>query len=171
MAAISSGRAAAARREPADDPSFDGTALKKHNGMRKHESSLLTQIRTGKIGLRAFLFQRRVPTVTSPYCSCSEATPEATPLQRPPPEPPDLRGHPAWETAAHITLHCLSYEAERRDLQNMLPRPIRTTRDLAEITSSEGAALTLVRWFLRLGRLKEYRLAIRLAWPEEGEAA
>ncbi len=41
--------------ELADDPDFK-KPLKKHDGLRKHESSLLVQIRTGKVGLNAFLF-------------------------------------------------------------------------------------------------------------------
>ena len=44
--------------EPADiDPEFKGKrALRKHQNLKKLESSLLIQIRTGKVRLRAFLF-------------------------------------------------------------------------------------------------------------------
>jgi hypothetical protein len=38
----------------------------KHAELKKHESSFLTQVRTGKVGLRAFLFQRKVPDVRTP---------------------------------------------------------------------------------------------------------
>ena len=41
-----------------------------HEGLAKAESSLATQIRTGKIGLADFLYRRRVPSVTSPACPC-----------------------------------------------------------------------------------------------------
>jgi len=59
---------------------FSYDALKKHHGLRKHESSLLTQIRTGKVSLRAFLFKRKVPEVATPRCSCGEAPETATHL-------------------------------------------------------------------------------------------
>jgi hypothetical protein len=36
--------------EPADDPRFGEDPLEKHIGLLKHESSVLIQIRTGKIG-------------------------------------------------------------------------------------------------------------------------
>src|SRR5438105_4116656 len=48
-------------------------ALAKHKGLRKHESSMLTQIRTGKVGLKAFLHQHWVPGILTPQCSCEEA--------------------------------------------------------------------------------------------------
>src|SRR5436190_13930238 len=56
--------------ELADQPEFMREALTRHAGLRKHESSVLTQMRTGKIGLRAFLYARRVPEVESPLCQC-----------------------------------------------------------------------------------------------------
>ncbi len=107
----------------------------------KHESSLLTQIGTEKIGLRAFLFQRKVPGIATPLCRCGAAP----------------------ETAAHIILHCVHYEEERRALNERLPRPIRTRNDLQNATEAKATARTLVRWFHGIQRLTEYRLAIQLA--------
>ena len=46
--------------------------LRAHQSLRKEESSVLTQVRTGRIGLRRFLFLRRVPGVATPYCVCGE---------------------------------------------------------------------------------------------------
>src|ERR1700684_949520 len=46
--------------EPADEPPTK-ERLKLHDELQKAESSLLVQMRTGKIGLRAFLFERRTP--------------------------------------------------------------------------------------------------------------
>ncbi|KAG6110288.1 hypothetical protein E4U13_005447 [Claviceps humidiphila] len=40
----------------------------------KHESAALIQMRTEKIGLRGFLFYRKVPDVDSPMCECWEGT-------------------------------------------------------------------------------------------------
>ena len=43
--------------------------LKLHEELRKAESSLAIQLRRGTNGLDAFLFQARVPSVSSPLCS------------------------------------------------------------------------------------------------------
>ncbi|CAJ2503370.1 Uu.00g107640.m01.CDS01 [Anthostomella pinea] len=40
--------------------------------LRKHEVSALCQVRTETIGLRAFLFQRRVPGEATPRCDCGK---------------------------------------------------------------------------------------------------
>jgi Reverse transcriptase (RNA-dependent DNA polymerase)/Endonuclease-reverse transcriptase len=139
--------------EPADmDPEFKGRrALQKHRGLKKHESSLLTQIRTGKVGLRAFLFQRRVPEVNTPLCRCGTT----------------------GETPAHIVLYCPELQQERETLQGaLLPYPLRTTRDFTAATADPACAGTVVRWLLATGRLPEYRRACRYAAiqdQEEGE--
>jgi hypothetical protein len=61
--------------------------LKLHEGLRKAESLLAIQLRTGINGLDAFLFQARVPSVSSPLCSCG-------------------RGQ---QTAKHVLIFCPQY--------------------------------------------------------------
>ena len=46
--------------------------LRLHAGLSKRQSSLLVQLRTEKIGLRDFLFRRRVPDISNPWCACRE---------------------------------------------------------------------------------------------------
>lgn len=46
---------------------------RRHSSLRKAESSALVQARTGKIGLRAFLFSRKVPGIVTPLCDCGES--------------------------------------------------------------------------------------------------
>ena len=139
--------------EPADiDPEFKRKkALQKHRDLSKHESSLLTQIRTGKVGLRAFLFQRRVPEVNTPLCRCS------------------ITG----ETPAHIVLYCPELQQEREALRGaLLPHPLQTTCDFTAATADPACAGTVVRWLLATGCLPEYRRACRYAAiqdQEEGE--
>lgn len=146
------GTAEEARRQrgrhslPANTPDFSSQALKKHEGLRKHESSLLTQIRTETIGLNAFLFGCKVPDVMSPLCRCGRAS----------------------ETAAHLILHCTELTDQRRALDEALERPLRTCRDLADATREKGTAAIVVRWFLKLERLLEYRLAQRIAATTDG---
>ena len=51
---------------------FTDLALRKHEGLTKAQSSLLTQARTGAIGLRDFLFRAKVPGAYTLYCDCSQ---------------------------------------------------------------------------------------------------
>jgi hypothetical protein len=149
-----SGRAAARSQgrgsEPADlDPEFQGKKLlRKHKGLKKHESSLLIQVRTGKVGLRAFLFRRGVPEVNTPLCRCGEGE----------------------ETPTHLTLFCPEFSDEREYLQGALaPQALRTTRDFAGATADPASAPLVVRWLLATGRFPEYRLARRYAEMQDQE--
>ena len=65
--------------------------LKLHEGLWKAESALLTQARTGRIGLAKFLYGRSVPGFTTATCQCRA-------------------GH---ETPRHMALYCM-YEADKR---------------------------------------------------------
>ncbi|KAJ3571479.1 hypothetical protein NPX13_g5362 [Xylaria arbuscula] len=46
--------------------------LELHKDLSKRHSAILVQLRTEKIGLRDFLFKRKVPDITDPKCSCGE---------------------------------------------------------------------------------------------------
>ncbi len=81
--------------EAAEDPRFEKDPLKLHKGLLKHESALLVQMRTGKIGLAAFLFQCKVPGVMTPRCNCGSGAPEKP---------------------IHVVLDCSKYHEERRAL-------------------------------------------------------
>jgi hypothetical protein len=110
----------------------------KHAELKKHESSLLTQVRTGKAGLRAFLFQRRVPVVTTPLCQCGREA----------------------ETPVHIALFCTILEADRQRLMELLaPNPPQTPHDFAAATADPTRTKTVVQWLLSLCRFPEFRLA------------
>lgn len=100
-----------AAAEPAEAPPrliFGPEAIQRHKGQRKSESSTLIQIRTGRIGLRAFLMTRIVPTVATPLCQCGKGE----------------------ETPEHIILHCLIMQPARQLLEASIHRPMRTLRDL-----------------------------------------
>jgi hypothetical protein len=68
--------------------------LQLHEGLTKRQSALLVQLRTEKIGLRDFLFARRVLGVTSSCCQCGERR----------------------QTIAHVLLRCRTH----KDLQNQV---------------------------------------------------
>lgn len=118
--------------------------IKRHKALRKHESSLLTQIRTGCIGLDEFLHERGVPSRATPLCRCGNGP----------------------ETPEHILLFCTLLTTERQELQAALPVAARTRTDIEALTNKPDTAATLVRWFLRLQRLQEYRTAVRIFPPD-----
>jgi hypothetical protein len=70
--------------------------LKLHKGLRKAESSLAIQLRTGTNGLHAFLFQARVPSVSSLLCSCGRER----------------------QTAKHILIFCRRHAGARHELRD-----------------------------------------------------
>ena len=111
--------------------------LSLHEGLTKARSSLLTQARTGAIGLNAFLHQRKVPEILSPLCE---------------------RGC-GRETVAHLVLRCERYADQRHALN--LPR-VRDGATLREALSQQEQAGKVVRWLFKTGRLQEYRLAKEL---------
>jgi hypothetical protein len=133
------------RREPdpADWRPFDETDdpgdHSFHRGFLKHESSVLVQMRTGKIGLLAFLHERQVPDVPTPRCPCDTG---------------------ARQTAFHIVAECSQYQHDRRRLAAALGASMpRTCHDFAELLYRPREALILSRWMLSTGVLSEYRLA------------
>lgn len=115
--------------------------LQRHEGLNKAQSSLLVQARTGAIGLRDFLFKRRVPEILTPYCECGEER----------------------ETVEHLVVWCLAPPLartwERTD--------VRTRRDLYAVlqgvnSKSVGLARRILGWLMDSGRLPMYSLARRL---------
>lgn len=125
----------------ADEALLTRDALAKYRGLRKHEASILLQTRTGKIGLRAFLFERKVPDVTSPLCSCGTEA----------------------ETPAHLALSCVLLADEREELRRSLaPRSLRSHRDFEAVTADPESAALLVRWLLTTGRFGQYALAAQI---------
>ena len=107
------------------DPEFRGRkALQKYQGLRKHESSLIIQIRTGKIGLRAFLYQRGVPDIDTLLYCCSEGP----------------------ETPAYVVLYCPLLIRQRERLRAALvPNPLRSTIDLVAATAAPKTAFLIVK--------------------------
>ena len=111
---------------------YKAAALRLHATLPKPHSSLLTQIRTEKIGLAAFLHQRRVPGFESPACPCGWQ----------------------WETAKHVILNCPRFTRERWQLRQQVP-----STDLQQLTSNPRAATAVTAWFLHLNLLAQFSWA------------
>jgi hypothetical protein len=118
-----------------------------HANLRKAESAVLVQIRTGRIGLASFLNKVRVPDFPSPICQCGQA----------------------HETAAHVIAHCEMHATARRSLQD----PSTGRVDINTLVSTKEGAQRLARWFIRLRILPQFNLADELLYeemqPREGE--
>ena len=108
------------------------SALRLHASLSKAQSSILTQVRTGKIGLVAFLCKRRVPGFPTPACSC---------------------GAP-WETAKHVVLDCPHLLRARRSLYLAA-----ATTDYQALTSRPRPTTALTAWILRQGILPQFSWA------------
>jgi hypothetical protein len=94
----------AARRGP------DLTNHKVYKDLYKHQTSVLMQVRIGCVGMADFLFQRYVPDVPTPLCSCGEIP----------------------ETPEHVLLHCNEIAEKRKIMrQRVAPIALRTRRNLA----------------------------------------
>ncbi|KAH6044453.1 hypothetical protein HBI67_247390 [Parastagonospora nodorum] len=99
--------------------------LQLYQGLSKRESALLVQMRTEKIGLNDFLFNRRVPEVISPRCACGERR----------------------QTAAHILLRCGIYKdlrdqvfgnlSGRHNLRAVLNKPQLATKAIEFIEQTQ----------------------------------
>ena len=121
----------------------DRKVLKLHAQLQKAESAMITQIRTGRIGLAAFLNKMRVPDYPSPICPCGRAR----------------------ETATHVIAHCERF-AERR---NRLRDPRTGQIDTRALASKPGNTQLLVRWFIQLRTLPQFSLAEELLYGVERE--
>ena len=135
--------------EPADATArFDASIMNRHRSrdpaweLSKAKSTLLVQARTGKIGLRGFLFTRRGPEVVTPVCRCGMAR----------------------ETFEHLVLEC-NGAADKPH-----PWPDDGAELLEWLDDVEKAAI-VVGWVLGLGRLNEFRLAEELENEENNEEA
>lgn len=114
-------------------PEFDPKkVMSRHEGLRKHESSVLTQLRTGKIGLNGFLYHRRVPEVDSPLCQCGEAI----------------------EDFGHMITECSNYSRPGGALVS-----VRTRSDAVYALTEKAPARAATLWLLSTGRLQHYELA------------
>ena len=108
-----------------------GKVLTLHQNLHKAESSLLVQLRTGKIGLKDFLHKIGVPDVTSAACAC---------------------GHER-ETPEHVTIFCPLYQGTREQLR------INGRLDFGALLTKVEGVKKVTRWWLRRRILGQFRLA------------
>jgi len=115
--------------------------LELHTGLRKAESALLVQARTGRIGLAQFLNSRRVPGYETAKCRC-------------------LGGH---ETPRHMTQYCVIEGPRRSELRDRAGR----VQAYPTLVGTKQGAKKFVRWMMVSGRLGQFSLARRLLFSGE----
>lgn len=93
----------------------------------RHITSLITQLRTGKIGLNAFLHQRHVPGYDSALCRCESG-------------PEDIY---------YMLLDCPIW----RDRPAPDTPPLRTKKDVMLALDNPNEATQIAQWVVNLGRL------------------
>lgn len=123
---------------------FEGSHLKLYENLNKAQSSIICQARTGKIGLRAFLYNRRVPGVDTPECPCGSGP----------------------QTAEHLFCEC--NDPRSRPLRDI---GYTTAEGVREALSSPSQVLQIARGVIASGWLQEYRLAEKLGYEEALEVA
>jgi hypothetical protein len=108
-----------------EDPPLGRQVLKLHAGLKKAESSMLVQARTGRVGLAKFLYGRKVPRIQTAQCRCEAGE----------------------ETVRHMTLYCTN-ETERRQGLWMNGR-----LNYRRLIGTASGAKRLAEWMIRSGRL------------------
>ncbi len=109
------------------EPEPKSNIVKLHVELCKELSSLVIQMRTGKIGIRQFLYERKVPGIEDGRCECRQRN----------------------QTVKHVLLNCRRYNTERQGLwaeesrkaQQKGGRNLDIVRILTEATSAKKAAI------------------------------
>ena len=127
-------------------PSLQSNVPLLHKGLRKPQSALIIQLRTGKIGFRSFLFHRKVPEVKDPNCSC---------------------GSGEEMTVEYILLKCQKWKDLRARVLEDQDR-----RSLQRLLSTKKGCLAVVRMVQQTELIAQFRKAdLEREWgmEEEGE--
>ncbi len=100
--------------------------------LAKAESSVLTQMRTGKISLAHFLHTMRVPEFFSAHCTCG------------------------WirQDVKHVLLFCLELAEGRQELIDSAG-----IQDMRQILSTKKGVKAAAKWLMQTGILQQYSLA------------
>uniref|UniRef100_A0A8H7K1V6 Reverse transcriptase domain-containing protein n=1 Tax=Bionectria ochroleuca TaxID=29856 RepID=A0A8H7K1V6_BIOOC len=104
--------------------------LQLHAQLSRRQSSLLTQLRTEKIGLKEFLFNRHAPGITDPKCNCGER----------------------WQTVMHVLLQCQKYQRLRRQLLGPFPGSLR------RIVNERKSAVKAIKFMEQTQILGQFRI-------------
>ena len=125
-------------RAPAYEGEWSHANIKRYAGLTSAQTSIAFQVRTEKIGLRSFLFDRKVPDIASPICQCMQGR----------------------QTAKHLLIFCPRYPKDSL-------RDEGGTLDYNALTGNFKGLRKVAKWFLRNNILDQFRVARDLAQANE----
>ena len=103
-----------------------------HKSVPRPFSSLIVQLRTAKIGLRQFLFLRKVPDVDDDKCECRRGS----------------------QTVRHILFSCPLYRELRRETWG--GERTREQQDLRKVLGAQALALKAAKFMRKTGLLGQF---------------
>ena len=107
-----------------------------HNKLPKWTSSLMVQMRTGKIGLRKFLYERNVPDISNTECACGEGE----------------------ETVRHVLTECSQFSELRKiTWADEVKKARYNWIDLRSILTTSAYLKKAVEFMQKTGLLGQYR--------------
>ncbi len=120
------------QRAPAQEGDLGTERRALHTGLAKAESSVLTQMRTGKIGLAHFLYTCRVPEILTAGCECG------------------------WrkQDVRHVLMFCPRFADRRQALIDAAG-----TNDLHRMLTTPKGAKVATKWLILTGLLGQFSLA------------
>jgi len=124
-------------------PAPSKKVLQLHKGLTKRQSAILVQLRTENIGLRDFLFRRKVPDILDPMCNCQEGR----------------------QTVRHILLTCRKLQDVRKQKLGHLPEG----NDLRAVLSKRKVAIKAIKFIERTQILGQSRIVEEQMKPSIGE--
>lgn len=119
-------------RSPAQTGALYDERLGLYANMPKAQSSVAVQLRTGKIGLRAFLYKRRVPGIKSTGCECGWR----------------------YQDAHHMLIFCPNHQVGRDEMTKKAG-----TKDFRRIVATSKGLGAATEWIIQRGILGQYSLA------------
>ncbi|APA14439.1 hypothetical protein sscle_13g092090 [Sclerotinia sclerotiorum 1980 UF-70] len=105
--------------------------LQLHYKLKKWQSAMLIQMRTGKIGLRDYLWKKKVPDFNHPGCECGEGR----------------------QTVEHILLKCRDFNDLRKGLFNS-----KRQTDSRAILSNPKLATKAIKFMEQTQLLGQFRM-------------
>ena len=116
--------------------------MRLHKNRPKPHSSLLTQLRTGKVGFNQFLCQRRVPGVWTATCDCGQGR----------------------MTVKHVLLACSKWRNESIEIREKAK-----TTNLKKLLSTHAGATAAIRMVLTTGLLSQFQATELPEYDKEEE--
>ena len=116
-------------------------AVKQHAAFHKIESMMITQIKTDRIDLTAFLNKMWVFEIEFSVCQCDWAR----------------------KTAAHVIEHCFCFAGIRHQIADSHTDWV----NIRSLISSSEEICKLVKWFIQLQILLQFNLTEKLLYESE----